>query len=152
LLNFLMLLVGGMAADRMLDYPAEIRDLRRQLPKAERGEIISDYKKLPANAKVDFKAALRNADLDTASKILGEDLTKYNIVLHKTDAPEKPADPNMPYSGTDIVAKVQKLISVPTSVDPEYYAEAARRYEEAVPANSNMSITEKAQKLINYNA
>ena len=149
-MNILALLVGGLAAKQLTDYPSEIRNLRGQLPKSERDAFMQKYKALPGDSKTDFTQALRNADVAAASQILGTDLSKYSVVLKKDDASQTNATPDQPVfsSGTDIIQRVNKILAVPTGIDPDLVAEAARRYEEAVPRGSNMSIAEKTRKII----
>ena len=82
-MNIFAILVGGLAAKKLTDYPSEIRNLRDQIPKTERDAVLSQYKKLSNKEKTSFKQALRNADINAASQILGQDLAKYNVVLKK---------------------------------------------------------------------
>lgn len=70
----------------LFDYPKEIKQLQSQIPKADRDEFMSHYKKLSSKNKDSFKQALRNTDVEAASAILNEDLTKYNISLQKPAA------------------------------------------------------------------
>jgi hypothetical protein len=153
-MNIFAILFGAMAVKKM-DYPSEIRDLKAKLPESERAEFLQHYKKLPNQAKTDFKTALRNADVTAASKILGEDLTKYNLALKPANgkAIEAKVDNPETLSGeSDIIARVNKILAVPTGIDPELVAEAARRYEEAVPSGSTMAITEKTQRIIDLSS
>jgi hypothetical protein len=156
-MNPLFYLLGA-AANNLTDYPKEIRDLRGRVPKSERDAVLKQYKKLPRNQKSDFKAALRHADLAAASKILGQDVGKYYTEAKKNDkttadvamkaaVETKLANVTPTQGGSDIIARVNKLLAVPTSIDPDLLAEAARRYEEAVPSGSNLSITEKTKRL-----
>jgi hypothetical protein len=128
----------------------EIRELKNQLPENERETVLKGYKQLSGQAKNDFKTALKNADMAAASQILGQDLTKYNIAIGKKDEASAAgitvADD--PAAGNDFAARIEKILAVPTSIDPELVAEAARRYEAAVPRGSGDSITEKTKKLI----
>ena len=161
-MNFLPLLLGAFAMKSMTGYPAEISNLTKQIPSSERDAVLQHYKSLPGQAKNDFKKALREADLTAASQILGEDLSRFNITLDPKAVKEtagstefKPTsgkDPEREAAGpeynSDIVARVNKILAVPTSIDPQLVAEAAKRYEEAVPARSAMSIDEKTKKLL----
>ena len=149
-MHILALLLGGFAASQFTGYPSEINNMKGQIPKADRDAIMGQYKHLPGDAKTSFKQALRDADVAAASKILGQDLSKYNLVLKKaaTAAETSQAQTPVVSSGTDIIERVNKILAVPTGIDPELVAEAARRYEEAVPRGSSLSITEKTKKLI----
>ncbi|MDR3560670.1 MAG: hypothetical protein P4N59_04395 [Negativicutes bacterium] len=147
-MNFLALLLGGLAVKQMTDYPAEIRDLRSKIPESDRDAVISQYKHLPGQSKTDFKQALRNADIVAASHILGQDLSKYNISLKKADAVAvQPAKTEEPAAPENIIDRVNRILAVPTDIDPDLVAEAAKRYEAAVPTRSDMSITEKTKRL-----
>lgn len=126
----------------LFDYPREICQLRDQIPQNERSSFLSTYKKLPNHAKADFKQALRNADSNAASQILGKDLTRYSFTPVKTSSKDvaratrpqaNPGDGNQQTAVNDIVSRVNRILAVPTSADPELVAVAARRYEEAVP-------------------
>ncbi|MDR3588539.1 MAG: hypothetical protein P4N41_02645 [Negativicutes bacterium] len=146
-MHFLALLLGGLAVRQMTDYPSEIRNLKSQLPDSDRDAVLGQYKKLPNGAKASFKEALRNADVTAASQILGQDLSKYHLVLKK--AGETDSDgATLPQAQSNIIDRVNKILAVPTSIDPDLYAEAAKRYAEAVPANSNMSIGDKTKRLL----
>jgi hypothetical protein len=151
-MHFLAILLGGLGAfgvKQATDYPSEIRNLKKQIPDSDRDAFISQYKKLPASSKTSFKEALRNADVTAASQILGQDLTKFHVVLQKaTDAGGDVAKSETLPPPSNIVDRVNKLLAVPTSIDPDLYAEAAKRYAEALPANNNLAITEKAKRLI----
>ncbi|MBP2645057.1 MAG: hypothetical protein H6Q75_497 [Firmicutes bacterium] len=129
-------------------YSKEVRQLNAQLPKCDRDAIMRMYKKLPKQAKADFAKALHNADTTAAGHILGTDLTKYNL---KIDSPIAKAQIKKQHpvnvqpgreNGAPMVAKenivtrVNRILAVPTSIDPEMVAEAARRYENAVPTIS----------------
>lgn len=152
-MHLLALLLGGYAAKRLTDYPSEIRNLQSQIPDSDRDAVMGQYKKLPNDAKTSFKEALRNADVAAASKILGQDLSKYHVQLKKSgDSAEKVAaksETSSPLPAQEnIIDRVNRILAVPSSIDPDLVAEAAKRYAEAVPANSNMSITEKTKRLI----
>lgn len=161
-MNILTVLLGGAVATKKLtDYPAEIREFRDKLPKSERDAVLHQYKKLPRQAKADFKAALRNADMTAAGKILGEDLTKYNVALNKPAGEIKTVDARTADVKLDnqevppeenIIARVNKILAVPTGIDPELVAEAARRYEECVPSGSNLAITDKTKRIVDLSS
>lgn len=150
-MHFLALLLGGLAVRQATDYPSEIRNLKSQLPDSDRDAVLGQYKKLPNSAKTSFKEALRNADVAAASQILGQDLSKYHLALKKaSDAGNsgvKSESAGAPPQ-SNIVDRVNKILAVPTSIDPDLYAEAAKRYAEAVPANNSMSITDKTKRLL----
>lgn len=158
-MNFIHLLLGAAAVRQFTDYPPEIRQLKSQLPKEEREAVLRQYKGLPGQAKNDFKAALKSADLAAASQILGQDLTKYNIAIGKNEAPKtevamaaaQPEQP-VPLSNSDFAARIEKILAVPTSIDPELVAEAAKRYEAAVPLAGGENISEKTKKLLELKA
>ena len=149
-MNFISLLLGAVAVNKVLpkDSP-EIRQLKSQLPKEERNAVMQQYKQLSGQAKNDFKTALKNADMAAASQIIGQDLTKYNIAVGNKEAAGMAASaPLQPEPGNDFAARIEKILAVPTSIDPELVAEAAKRYEAAVPRGGEGSISEKAKKLI----
>jgi hypothetical protein len=147
-MNFLAILLGGLAVKNVTDYPSEIRDLRKQIPPDERDAVMSQYKQLPNKSKADFKEALRNADLAAASQVLGKDLSKYNVVLNKK-ATEVAGDAPLAQTENDFSNRVKQILAVPTpDIDPVLVAEAAKRYEAAVPSNSNMSISDKTKRLL----
>jgi hypothetical protein len=132
----------------LFDYPKVICQVRDQLPSSERNAFIDAYKKLPEGDKTTFKDLLGKADSAAASKILGKDLTKYNIKSSQSIVGKKDKLGTSQARGAqnqktgvatsagqgDIVTRVNKIISVPTNIDPNLAAEAARRYEEAVPS------------------
>ena len=135
----------------LFDYPKAIRQLRDQIPQGERDDFIKSYKKLPEREKTSFKEYLKNADTTAASKILGKDLTIYNVGTNKlvdtkktktlTVKSEKMSGASsLTAANGDIVNRVNRILSVPTSIDPELVAEQARRYEEAVPLNSKAAV------------
>ena len=154
-MNFLALLLGAAAVKGISSatgYPKEINEMARQIPGTERDAVLKHYKSLPGQSKDDFKKALRNADLTAASQILGEDLSRYNIsfkaktgVEASANSEEMPPDSTVQY---DFAARINKILAVPTSIDPELVAEAAKRYEEAVPTSSKMGIDEKTKRLL----
>ncbi|MBP2652544.1 MAG: hypothetical protein H6Q73_113 [Firmicutes bacterium] len=128
-------------------YPREVRQLSAQIPRSDRNAILHMYKKLPKQAKTEFSKALKNADSDTAGRILGTDLAKYNIKIDKpvvktraVKMPMKPAQVGIK-PANDIITRVNRILAVPTSIDPELVAEAARRYEQAVPYVNDASST-----------
>ncbi|MDT8899934.1 hypothetical protein [Anaeroselena agilis] len=145
-MNIFGILLGAAAIGSLGKGEArEIRELKAKLPENERETVLKGYKQLPGQAKNDFKAALRNADMAAASQILGQDLTKYNIAAGKKDAgvSDDPAA-----SANDFTARIQRILAVPTSIDPELVAEAAKRYEAAVPRGSSENIIDRTNRLL----
>ena len=149
-MNIFGILLGAAAIGSLGKGEArEIRDLKAQLPENERNTVMSGYKQLSGKAKSDFKTALRNADMAAASQILGQDLTKYNIAVgQKDEAVFSAAADDSALAANDFAARIDRILAVPTSIDPELVAEAAKRYEAAVPRGSSESISDKAKKLI----
>ncbi len=164
-MNILALVLGGALAGSALKggEAREIRELKKQLPENERETVLQGYKQLSGQDKKDFKTALRNADMASASQILGQDLTKYNLALGK-QAENPTAGKNastvtgiadtgdMASPTSDFAARIDRILAVPTSIDPELVAEAAKRYEAAVPRNSGDSISDKTKKLLELKA
>lgn len=133
-MNLLGLLVGAKAVKSLTGYPSEIRNLRKQMPKAEREAFLKDYKKLSPEAKTQFKDYLRQADMKAAGALIDRDLSAYKTV-RKEAANTSVAEPeSTEEAGSDIVSRVNRILAVPTDIDPVLLAEARRRYEEAVPA------------------
>ncbi|MDR7866732.1 MAG: hypothetical protein RIN56_07910 [Sporomusaceae bacterium] len=149
-MNIFGILLGAAALGSLRKGEArEIRDLKAQLPENERETVLSGYKQLSGQAKNDFKTALRNADMAAASQILGQDLTKYNIVVGKKDeAVSSAAADDSALAANDFAARIDRILAVPTSIDPELVAEAAKRYEAAVPRGSSENISDKTKKLL----
>lgn len=128
-MNLLGLLLGATAVKQLTDYPAEIRHLRKQLPKEERGAFIRDYKQLSGEAKTQFKDLLRQADLKAAGSLVGRDLTPFKA--ESNAKPEPFSSQPQEEAGTDIIDRVNRILAVPTDIDPALVAEAARKYDEA---------------------
>lgn len=148
-MKLLGLLLGATAVRQLTDYPSEIRNLRRQMPKEEREAFSRDYKKLSSESKAQFKDYLKQANLQAAGSLVGRDLSQYRVTQSMKPGKEEPqlqletqAD-----SGTDIVSRVNRILAVPTDIDPALVAEAARKYEEAVPAKS-LTITERTERIL----
>ncbi|HMM22918.1 MAG TPA: hypothetical protein PKA10_19570 [Selenomonadales bacterium] len=149
-MGILGFLLGAVAVKQVTDYPPEIKKFSRQIPRSEREAVMQHYKELPGNAKADFKQALRKADVDAASQILGQDLSQYNLQLKKEAAAKEAAAPSgaqSPLVESDIVARINKILSEPSSIDPVLVAEAAKRYQAAL-GTGEMTITEKTKKLL----
>jgi len=164
-MNILALVLGAAAAGALVKggEAREIRELKKQLPEGDREGVLQGYKRLSGKDKSDFKTALRNADIAAASQILGQDLSKFNLAIGRQ--PENPTagknagnvtglndmeDRASPTS--DFAARIERILAVPTSIDPELVAEAARRYEQAVPRGSADSISDKTKKLLELKA
>lgn len=150
-MNIFGILLGAAALGSLGKGEArEIRDLKAQLPENERATVLSGYKQLSGQAKNDFKTALRNADMAAASQILGQDLTKYNITVGKPkdEAGISAAADDSATAANDFAARIDRILAVPTSIDPELVAEAAKRYEAAVPRGSSENISDKTRRLL----
>lgn len=152
-MNILALLLGGALAGSALKggEAKEIRELKKQLPDSDREVVLKGYKSLSGQAKTDFKTALRNADMAAASQILGQDLTKYNLAIGNKEAPKVATD-ELPSPESDFAARIERILAVPTSIDPELVAEAAKRYEAAVPRGSTANIADKTKQLLELKA
>lgn len=145
----------------LFGYPKEIQQLKNQLPKSDRDAVISQYKKLSTQNKNSFKKALREADIQSASDLLGRDLSKYHLSLAKsahsktlqpkhlvtTSSVAMPKSTDLSLTEGTIVTRVNTLVSVPTSIDPTLVAAAAKRYEAAVPTLSASSDVLKDQQV-----
>lgn len=154
-MNILALLLGGALAGSALKggEAREIRELKKQLPESDRETVLQGYKSLSGQGKTDFKTALRNADMAAASQILGQDLTKYNLAIGQKEAPQAAATTgDMASPESDFAARIDRILAVPTSIDPELVAEAAKRYEAAVPRGSGGSISDKTKQLLELKA
>lgn len=143
-------LLGAAAVKQVTDYPPEIKKFSRQIPNADRDAVMKHYKELPGKSKADFKQALRNADVNAASQILGQDLSQYNLQLKKEATAKDTTttnDAQSPLVESDIVARINKILATPSSIDPVLVAEAAKRYQAAL-GTGEMTITEKTKKLL----
>lgn len=155
-MNPLFILLGAAAVSKLGGgYPKEINNLKDQIPKDERDAFLKQYKSLSSQAKNDFKTALKNADMNTASQIIGQDLTKYNVAAARqatqaagANAAGQLEQQTQYQEGSDFIARIEKILAVPTSIDPALVAEAAKKYEAAVPTGSNINIAEKTRKLL----
>lgn len=148
-MNIFGILLGAAALGSLGKGEArEIRELKAQLPENERENVLQGYKQLSGQAKKDFKTALRNADMAAASQILGQDLTKYNITVGKKDEAGVSAAADDSAAANDFAARIDRILAVPTSIDPELVAEAAKRYEAAVPRGGSENIVDKTRKLL----
>ena len=142
---------GGLIAKQMTDYPSEIRNLRKQMPKEEREDFIRDYKQLPNDTKTQFKQYLREANLVEASKLIGKDLTSYNVKAKAKK--EEQLEVQVPVA--DSVAtdngfnlRIQNILnSYQLDSDPQLVSEAAKQYEKIAGYNE-MNIVDKTRKLL----
>lgn len=132
----------------LFDYPKEIKQLQKQLPKTEQEAFLHKYKKLSSQNKTSFKQALRDADLASANKILGENLNQFHVTLmkqatkndHKGLAQGKggqsvAAVTGAAVTGAAIVAQTSKMPGTPAMVP----AEAARRYDSTPTTFANQT-------------
>jgi hypothetical protein len=133
----------------LFDYPKAISQLKAQMPKNERDTFINSYKKLSPQEKKSFKELLQKADTVSASKVLGKDITQYTVKADSKSAKVaanqgkaakvQPQTANNPgtvattATESNFTARINKILAVPTSIDPELVKAAARRYQEAVP-------------------
>ena len=140
---------GGLIAKQMTDYPSEIRNLRKQMPKEEREDFIRDYKQLPNDTKTQFKQYLREANLVEAGKLIGKDLTSYNVKA-KEKKEEQSAAPAADSVATDngFNLRIQNILnSYQLDSDPPLVSEAAKQYEKIAGYNE-MNIVDKTRKLL----
>lgn len=140
---------GGLIAKQMTDYPSEIRNLRKQMPKEEREDFIRDYKQLPNDTKTQFKQYLREANLVEAGKLIGKDLTSYNVKA-KEKKEEQSAAPAADSVATDngFNLRIQNILnSYQLDSDPQLVSEAAKQYEKIAGYNE-MNIVDKTRKLL----
>ena len=140
---------GGLIAKQMTDYPSEIRNLRKQMPKEEREDFIRDYKQLPNDTKTQFKQYLREANLVEAGKLIGKDLTSYNVKA-KEKKEEQSATPAADSVATDngFNLRIQNILnSYQLDSDPQLVSEAAKQYEKIAGYNE-MNIVDKTRKLL----
>ncbi len=142
---------GGLIAKQMTDYPSEIRNLRKQMPKEEREDFIRDYKQLPNDTKTQFKQYLREANLVEASKLIGKDLTSYNVKAKvkkedQLDVQAPTADSAATDNGFNLRIK-NILNSYQLDSDPQLVSEAAKQYEKIAGYNE-MNIVDKTRKLL----
>jgi hypothetical protein len=162
-MNPLFILLGAAAVGSMFGggTPGEVNNIKKQMPKEEQEAFLKQYKSLSGKDKTDFKTALKNADMSAASQIIGQDLTKYNVAAAAstegnnlgdvTAMVQKSEQPTL-YATNDFADRINKILAVPTSIDPALVAEAAKKYESVVPSGSSASITEKTKKLIETQA
>lgn len=142
---------GGLIAKQMTDYPSEIRNLRKQMPKEEREDFIRDYKQLPNDTKTQFKQYLREANLVEASKLIGKDLTSYNVKAKaKKEEQLEVQAPVDDSAATDngFNLRIKNILnSYQLDSEPQLVADAAKQYEKIAGFNE-MNIVDKTRKLL----
>ena len=142
---------GGLIAKNMTDYPAEIRNLRKQMPKEEREDFIREYKQLPNETKTQFKQYLREANLVEASKLIGKDLTSYNVkAKEKKEEQQAALTPAADAAATDngFNLRIKNILnSYQLDSDPQLVSEAAKQYEKIAGYNE-MNMVDKTRKLL----
>jgi len=143
---------GGMIVKKVTDYPAEIRNLRKQMPKEEQKDFIRDYKALANDSKTQFKKYLREANLVEASKIIGKDLSSYSVKAkeQKTEQTKAPTIAPDLALGTDngFSLRIKNILnSYQLDSDPQLVAEAAKSYE-SIAGFNQMNIVDKTRKLL----
>lgn len=145
---------GGLLVKNVTDYPAEVRNLRSQIPKDERDHFMRDYKSLSKDTKAKFKQYLREANLAEAGKLIGKDLSLYSINVKGKGKGEKAVVSSVenPFSTettdngfSDRIKNI--LSSYQLDSDPQLVAEASKRYEE-ISGYNQMGIEEKTRKLL----
>ena len=125
----------------LFSYPKEIKQLKSQIPKTDRKAFLASYKKLSKSNKASFEQALRNADINAASKILDKDLSQYQITLNKqtskTNDKAITAYKNVKntaiFPNTTVVNQINEKQVMPTILP----SEAARRYAYAKTNGTN---------------
>ncbi len=143
---------GGMLAKNMMDYPASIRNLRKQIPKDERDDFMREYKSLPKESKTQFKKYLREANLVEAGKLISRDLSSYSVNgknKKKTDVIAQNANVLADTSTKNgIDERIKNLLSShQLESDPQLVANAAKRYE-TISGYNQMNIVDKTRKLL----
>jgi hypothetical protein len=149
-----------------MDYPAEIRAVRKQLPQQERATFIRDYKSLTSEAKEQFKSYLKSANLIEAGKLMGRDLSACQLPANNTsvdtitskppqvDSPNLAAPSDNDSSGTIVPVSVrfQNIISTYSDdIDTALVAEASKKYDKISGWNA-MNIKEKTHSLLNLSS
>jgi hypothetical protein len=137
-----------------MDYPAEIRNLRRQIPKNEQDNFMREYKGLPKESKTQFKKLLREANLVKAGKLINRDLSGYKLESKEkekksVEAPEltlnTAADAPMDNGFNERIKNI--LSSCQLDIDPQILSEAAKCYE-TISGYNEMGILDKTRKLL----
>ncbi len=148
---------GGLLVKKMTDYPAEIRNIRKQMSKDEQKDFLRDYKALSNDSKTQFKKYLREANLVEASKIIGKDLSSYSVKAAKNTKTEKKMDLTL---ATDTTAngdngfsqRIRNILnSYQLDSDPQLVSEAAKRYESIAGLNQ-MNIVDRTRKMLDVSS
>jgi len=153
MLPFLLAAVaGGIFTKNMTDYPAEIRSLRKQIPKDERDDFMRDYKGLSKATKTQFKQYLRDANMTEAGKIIGMDLSGYTVNTKPKAAKNIAATVQNPVVGADtdngFNERIKNILnSYQLESDPQLVTEAAKRYE-SIDGYNQMNIVDKTRKIL----
>jgi hypothetical protein len=145
-------IAGGAIVKSMTDYPSEIRNLRKQLPKEERDEFMKDYKSLPNETKTQFKQYLRDANMVEAGKLMGRDLSSYtaNTKGKDTKTAATTAQNPLAVENTDngFNDRIKNILnSYQLDSDPQLVAEAAKRYD-SIAGYNDMNIVDKTRKIL----
>lgn len=145
--------VGGALVNKMTDYPSEIKNLRRQIPKEDRDAFMREYKNLSKENKTQFKQYLREANLTEASKVIGRDLSGYTV--NAKGKARKIADASAPpaaLTGSNVDNGLNERIknilsSYQLESDPQLVSEAAKRYEK-IAGYHEMNILDRTRKIL----
>ena len=145
---------GGVLAKNMMDYPAGIKNLRRQIPKDERDDFMREYKGLSKESKTQFKKFLSEANLAEAGKLISRDLSGYNVKGKAKGTKTAVTSAQTATLVADTAAnngineRVKNLLnSHQLDSDPQLVAEAAKRYEK-ISGYNQMNIVDKTRKLL----
>jgi len=136
----------------IFDYPAEIRNIRKQVPTDERDAFMRDYKSLSNDTKTQFKKFLREANMVEASKIIGKDLSGYTVNVKNKEskvAEVKAPDPVIAEDGDNgFNERIKNILnSYQLESDPQLVADAAKKYE-SISGFNEMNIVEKTRKIL----
>jgi hypothetical protein len=146
-------IAGGFIVKSATDYPAEIRNLRSQIPKDERDSFMRDYKGLPKETKTQFKQYLREANLVEASKLIGRDLSGYTVNVKGKGKKGIEAQEQLHAVPAEITDngfndRIKNILnSYPLDSDPQLVAEAAKSYE-SISGYNQMNIVDKTRKIL----
>lgn len=141
---------GGFLAKNMMDYPAEIRNLRKQIPKEERDDFMRDYKSLPNETKTQFKQFLKEANMAEAGKLIGKDLSGYNMKTQKKEEMpvERPEQEMAATVDNGFNERIKNILnSYQLESDPQLVAEASKKYE-SIAGFNQMNIVDKTRKIL----
>ncbi len=116
----------------LFDYPAEIRNIRKQVPKDEREDFMRDYKSLSNDTKTQFKKFLREANMVEASKIIGKDLSGYTVNTKSKESKVAPAQVQAPVLAEAVDngfnERIKNILnSYQLESDPQLVADAAKK-------------------------